>query len=86
MGDPIHILPIGSAMIACHVHKVLTQNCPEHAGATAPFGKHFCQLVVHDAMKSIAAGALRLETHLTTALALAERRLFDVRRNVSHGG
>ena len=78
--DPIHLRPIATAMIACHVHKLLTRKCPEHAGATVPSGEPFCQLVMENATNTIAAGVARLPPRLKSELALAEWRLFGVLR------
>ena len=78
--DPIHIRPVGTAMIACHVHKMLTRMCPEHAGAIVPSGEPFCQLVMDNATKTITAGAAFIPWGLRAELALAERRLFGLLR------
>ena len=78
--DPIHLRPIATAMIACHVHKLLTRKCPEHAGATVPSGEPFCQLVMENATNTIAAGVARLPPRLKSELALAEWRLFGLSR------
>ena len=78
--DPIHIRPVGTAMIACHVHKMLTLKCPEHAGAIVPSGESFCQLVMDNATNTIAAGVPRIPWSLSSKLGLAEKRLFGLLR------
>ena len=78
--DPIHIQPLGTAMIACHVRKMLTLKCPEHAGAIVPSGEPFCQLVMVNATNTIAAGVPRIPWSLSSKLGLAEKRLFGLLR------